>query len=63
MGTAEPDKWTRQYVVVLHITADTPVGTHPEWWETIGLPPPWKWEDHFPQSTHVKETFAGELMS
>ena len=63
MGTAEPGKWTRQYVVVLEITADVPVGLSPEWWETIDFPPPWKWEEHFPQNTHVKEIYTAELMS
>ena len=67
VGTQQPEpvyeKWTRQFVVVLNVTADMPVGTYPEWWETVGLPPPWEWADHFPEAVHVEEVYAKELMT
>lgn len=61
MGTE--DIWTREYVVVLKIKVDTPVGTRPEWWEVIDFPPPWRWDEHFPETVHVTEALAEELMS
>lgn len=58
----EQDIWTKDFVVVLQIKADVPIGTYPEWWEVLDLPPPWKWNEHFPQNTHVEEIFGKELM-
>jgi hypothetical protein len=50
-------------MVVLKIKVDVPVGTHPNWWGLLGMPEPWKWDEHFPENIHVEEVTAVELMS